>query len=159
VNGSRPSSPPSTTTPSPRRPATIGPIGRSRARGSPSNATSPVASAATGGRKRMTVPARPQSTAAGPASGAGVTSQSSPNEPLAGASTTCVPSDASAAAMSTVSRERSGARNREGSADSAASTRYRFVSDFEPGSATVAPTGPSATGAGQSVAVVTGTPR
>ena len=38
------------------------PIGRSRARGSPSKRIGPSASAATGGRKRITVPARPQST-------------------------------------------------------------------------------------------------
>ena len=45
--------------------------GRSRMWGSPSKPTCPVASAATGGRNRITVPASPQSTAAGPAAGRG----------------------------------------------------------------------------------------
>ena len=52
------------------------------------------------------------------------------------------------AAISTVSRERSGERSRDGSSASAASTRYRLVSDFEPGRGTVASTGRSAVGAG-----------
>ena len=41
--------------------AIVAPIGRRRAPSSPSNVVGPRASAATGGRKRMTVPARPQS--------------------------------------------------------------------------------------------------
>ncbi|CAB4787191.1 unannotated protein [freshwater metagenome] len=39
-----------------------GPRGRSYERGSPSNATSPFARAASGGKKRITVPALPTST-------------------------------------------------------------------------------------------------
>ena len=58
-------------TPSARSASTIGRIGRLRACGSPSNSTVPSASAATGGRNRMIVPARPTSTRAGPRSGPG----------------------------------------------------------------------------------------
>ena len=51
-------------TPSPRRASRTADIGRVRACGSPSKATAPSASAATGGTNRITVPARPQSTVA-----------------------------------------------------------------------------------------------
>ena len=61
VNGSRS---PSIRAPSARSASSTVPIGRSRARGSPSKRTGPSASAATGGTKRMTVPASPQSTVA-----------------------------------------------------------------------------------------------
>ena len=47
-------------------------------RGSPSKRTGPSASAATGGRKRITVPALPTSTVAGPCRPAGMTRQASP---------------------------------------------------------------------------------
>ena len=50
-----------------------GPSGRSYERGSPSNEISPVAKAASGGKKRMTVPAFPTSILAGPLIAAGVT--------------------------------------------------------------------------------------
>ena len=55
----------------------------------------------------------------------------------------------SASAISRVSRERSGRRSQPGSAASAASTRPRLVTDFEPGTVTVASTAPLACGAGQ----------
>ena len=51
--------------------SSTGAIGRLRACGSPSKATGPSASAATGGRNRITVPASPQSTVASPRSVAG----------------------------------------------------------------------------------------
>ena len=59
-------------TPRSRRAPRIEAIGRIRARGSPSKRMSPLARPATGGRNRMTVPASPQSTWAGPRSGPGV---------------------------------------------------------------------------------------
>ena len=49
-----------------------GPIGLSYERGSPSNAISPCASAASGGKNRITVPAFPTSICAGPLRGSGV---------------------------------------------------------------------------------------
>ena len=51
-------------TPRPRSASSSGAIGRTRACSSPSNSTASVLSAATGGTKRSTVPARPQSTRA-----------------------------------------------------------------------------------------------
>jgi RNA polymerase sigma-70 factor, ECF subfamily len=51
--------------------------------------------------------------------------------------------------MFELSRECSGARNRLGASASADNTSSRFVSDFEPGSDTVAASGPCASGAGQ----------
>ena len=134
--------PSSISAPSARRAARIGPIGRLRACGSPSKNTSPVASAATGGTNRMTVPASPTSSVAGPRSSPGVTRQSPPS-----ASSMATPSARSAPAMSRVSRLRSGPRIIDGSPASAARTSARLVIDFDPGSATAASTGPSAAGA------------
>ncbi|CAB5035207.1 unannotated protein [freshwater metagenome] len=57
VNGSVSS--PMIDTPSDRKALSVVAIGRTRAPSSPSNETSPVANAATGGTKRMTVPAKP----------------------------------------------------------------------------------------------------
>ena len=62
---------------SPARSSTA-PIGRTRARGSPSKRMSPLARPATTGRNRMTVPASPQSTCAGPFSVPGSTRHPSP---------------------------------------------------------------------------------
>ena len=76
VNGSVPRPSSSTGAPRARSASSTGPIGRTRACASPSNVTGPSASAATGGRKRITVPARPQSTWAPPRRVAGVTTQS-----------------------------------------------------------------------------------
>jgi putative SOS response-associated peptidase YedK len=59
-----------------------------------------------------------------------------------------VPSARSPAAISSVSLARSGACSVDGPCETAASTRARAVIDFEPGSATVARTGATATGAG-----------
>ncbi|GLY52798.1 hypothetical protein Lesp01_64540 [Lentzea sp. NBRC 102530] len=60
-----------------------------------------------------------------------------------------MPSDVSAFAISTVSRLRNGAWTVDGPSASAASTRTRFVIDFEPGTGTVEWTGPDALGADQ----------
>lgn len=50
----------------------------------------------------------------------------------------------SASAISRVSRERSGRRSHPGSEESAASTSARLVTDFDPGTVTVASTAPLA---------------
>ncbi|GAB2855315.1 hypothetical protein GCM10027200_64580 [Lentzea nigeriaca] len=59
------------------------------------------------------------------------------------------PSEERAAAINTVSLLRNGACTVDGPSASAASTRTRFVIDFEPGTGTVAWTGPGALGADQ----------
>jgi hypothetical protein len=143
VKGSSPRPPSSMSTPSWRSASSTGRIGRSRARRSPSNTVGPAASAATGGRKRITVPARPQSTVAGPRRAPGDTSQPSST------SATSAPSAESPPAISWVSRARNGRRSRVGRSARAASTSARLVSDFEPGSSTTASRGSTATGAAQ----------
>src|SRR5262249_23110019 len=97
---------------------------------------------ATGGRNRMTVPARPTSTLAGPRSEHGRTTHSSSSAVL-----TVAPMARSPAAISSVSRARSGARRVLDPADTAPSTRGRAVIDWEPASRTVAETGLRAVGA------------
>ena len=123
--------------------------------GSPSNATAPVESPAIGGTNRITVPARPQSTAASPANGPGRTSQSSPEV------STVEPRAVSAEAISSVSRERSARRTTEGRSAIAASTSARLVSDLLPGRETTASTGCDARGAGHrpGTGVIPGNPR
>ena len=138
VNGRRS---PSTRTPSARRAVRTSPTGRVRMCGSPSKATSPSASPATGGTKRVTVPASPQSTATPPVSRAGSTCQSSPEVSIR------VPSAARAPAISSVSRDRRARRTTLGPSARAASTSARLVSDLLPGSDTSACTGPCAKGA------------
>ncbi len=101
-----------------RNASTTGPIGRTRAWGSPSMTTGPSARAATAGRKRITVPARPQSMRVSPPSTfGGLTSQSSTapvtGSPSGRASSMRTPKLRRACAMSSVSRDRSGARRRE----------------------------------------------
>ncbi len=125
-----------------RRPSTTGFSGRSRARGSPSKWTSPSASAASGSRKRITVPALPTSIVAGPVSGPGVMTQVSPWSSMV------TPRARSPATISSVSRLRSGPRRIVGDDAMAASTSARFVTDLDPGTFTVARTGPAAVGAG-----------
>ena len=124
---------------------TSGAIGRARAASSPSKTTSPRAKRAIGGTKRMTVPAKPTSTRA-PRSGPGVTTiaESSPSTPTPIADKAC--------AINAVSREMRGRRMIAGSSPSAAASRYRFVSDFEPGTLTFARTGPEGCGAAQLIA-------
>lgn len=58
------------------------------------------------------------------------------------------PSARSAATIRSVSRDRSARRTIDGESASAAKGNARLVSDFEPGSATVASTGRDAVGAG-----------
>ncbi len=147
VNGSARRSPSSMAMPRPRRPSSTAPIGRVRACGSPSKVTGPSASAATAGTNRMTVPARPQSTTAGPRSGPGVTVQSLP------VLSTATPRLRSAPAMRSVSRERSAPRTTEAPSETAASSNARLVSDLEPGSVTEDRTGPEGVGAGHRSAV------
>ena len=115
--------------------------------GSPSKATVPVESAATGGTNRITVPASPQSTSASAPKVPGVTTQSSPEV------STREPNDVSAAAISSVSRDRSARRTTLGPSAIEASSSARLVSDLLPGSDTVAVTGPCARGAGQGSAM------
>src|SRR5882757_2441652 len=137
---------PSSATPMARRASSRGAMGRDRACSSPSNVTTSVPSAATGGTKRSTVPASPQSMVA-PGAGpiAPLTDSSVP-----GPSRT-TPSVRRAPIMRSVSRLRNAPPTVElpcGVAN-AASTNARLVCDFEPGTATVARTGFAASGAGQ----------
>jgi hypothetical protein len=119
-------------------------MGRSLALGSPSKRTSPSASTAAGGTNRITVPARPQSTSACPVSPAcgPMTTWSPP-------SSTGTPSARSASIISLLSRLRSAPVSVPPPSASAASNSARLVIDFEPGTATVAVTGPVARGAAQ----------
>ncbi len=64
-----------------------------------------------------------------------------------------MPSDRNASAIRVVSRLRSGFRSTETPSARAASSSARLVNDFEPGTETVAPTGPAALGAGHSSAM------
>src|SRR5688500_7710877 len=125
-------------------------MGRPRAARSPSNWTGTDARAATGGRKRITVPASPHSSRVLPLSGPGVMSQSGALARSPVASWTPIPRARSASAISSVSRERSGRRSREVPLAKAANTRNRLVSDLLPRRTTVASTGLSTAGAGQS---------
>ena len=155
VNGNDDAGPPSgavTATPRPARASIMVPMGRLRACGSPSKRDSPRRSAATGGTKRMTVPARPQSIAVSAAAASmliGTISRSGPKAPSPGTSVTVAPNCRRASIISAESRECRGARSREGPSARAASTRYRLVRDLDPGTVTVASTGRAAKGAGQ----------
>ena len=123
--------------------------GRTRAAGSPSNVEVPVASAASGGTKRMTVPARPHSTSA-PCRLPGVTTRSvSPGAGGPVGPSIRVPSAVSAPIIRSVSRLRNVPLSRAGASASAARTRARLVSDLDPGTGTTASTGVPATGAFQ----------
>src|SRR3954452_1585656 len=153
VNGARPR--PSSSTRTPRaRSAVIRPaFGRSRRRASPSKVTGPRLSAATGGRKRSTVPASPTSTSAGPRSGCGVTIQSAPSSAIP------VPSARRPPAIRSVSRARSGRTIRLGPSASAARTSARAVIDLEPGRVTTASTGVERYGVAQTSVTRTSCPR
>ena len=102
-----------------------------------------MVSAATGGTKRITVPAFPTSTRTSPAAEPGDTRHP------AGVSSTLAPSAVSAPAISSVSLARSGLPTTPGPSASAASTSARLVMDLEPGSRNLARTGPAAAGACQ----------
>ena len=137
-----------TSTPSARSESIVVRMGRRRAASSPSKATGPRASAATGGRKRMTVPASPTSMLVEPvSSAAGVTRRSGPYAPSPGTSSTPTPSARSAAIMSAESRECRGRRSSDGPSASAARTSSRLVRLFDPGRARRASSGPVARGA------------
>ncbi|GAA3291594.1 hypothetical protein GCM10020218_064680 [Dactylosporangium vinaceum] len=127
-----------------------GAIGRRRAAGCPSNATAPVARPATAGRKRSTVPARPTSTRAGPASGRGRSSHR-----LSSAVDTWQPIARRPAAISSVSRARSGPRSVVEPVETAPSTSARAVIDLEPGRRRLASSGPAVLGAGHGKCVST----
>ncbi|PHP53725.1 hypothetical protein BW737_000675 [Actinomyces ruminis] len=111
----------------------------------------------------MTVPARPQSIRAtalpsarvGNGRGAGVTrSAASAQLPdSSGSSSKRAPSVVRAARMSAVSCERRAPRSVVGPSATAAATRARAVSDFDPGRSTTVSSGPVAAGAGQADAV------
>ena len=141
VNGS---ASPSIATPSVRRASSTVSIGRRRAAGSPSKVMSPVPVAASAGRNRMTVPASPQSIRAGPVSGAGVTRQV-----VASTSSMPAPSARRPSAISWVSRLRRAPCRMLGAVAWAARISARLVNDFEPGTRTVADSGPLTVGAVQ----------
>ena len=145
VNGSAPRPPSSIETPRVRSAPSSAPIGRSRARGSPSKATEAGDSAATAGRNRMTVPALPTST---------LTDEPGSMEPPETArsvprSSSEQPRTRSAAIARDVSRAFSTPRSTAGESLRAASMSARLEIDLEPGSRKVARTGPCATGARQ----------
>ena len=178
VNGMAPRPPSSMTAPISRSAAMIAPTGRCEARGSPWNSVATLASAATGGTNRITVPAFPTSTRASLAAQPGETRQAvvpasaglpgsaeppgprnrRPEPPVTAARlpvtpelpvTTVAPSARRAPAISSVSRASSGLRMSVGPAARAARTRARLVMDFDPGTRSRARSGPPACGAGQ----------
>ena len=126
---------PSICTPRPRNASSSTAIGRVRACSSPSKVTVWLLTAATGGTKRSTVPARPKSTRA---PGCGVmaplivSSESAPS--------TATPSACNAPIIRSVSRLRSAPLRVDDPCGvaRAASTSARLVCDFEPGTVTVA---------------------
>ena len=145
VNGSAPRPPSSIDTPSARSAEISAPIGRSRARGSPSNATEAGDSAATAGRNRMTVPgvahvdADRRAGLKGAARDGEVRSillDRAAEDPQRGEGKGCV------AGLQTP-------RSRDGESLTAASISARLEIDLEPGSRKVARTGPCAAGARQ----------
>ncbi len=123
-------------------------IGRSRAYGSPSNWITPSASAATGGTKRITVPARPQSTLAGPLSEPGVTVTVVPLSLMP------TPSETRADRIRAVSRAASRPVSWDGPSAIAARMSARLLIDFDPGTVIRPVTGPSARGAAQPCSVL-----
>ena len=139
--------------PSAARASSRGPSGRRRAASSPSKTTGASASAASGGTKRMTVPARPQSTCpvpSGPVAtcrGSGAGNARRRDRPPA--SLKRAPSVSRAASMRPVSREGGTPVIVVGPSATAASRRAREVRDFDPGRATVASRGPRGVGAVQ----------
>ena len=121
-----------TSTPRARSESMVVCIGRRLAPSSPSKEIRPSASVLSGGTKRITVPASPQSISAGPVSFPGVTKRSVPCHSNA------IPRDSRAWIINLESRDTSGATNSVGSLAIADSRSSRLVSDFDPGSATVA---------------------
>ncbi len=144
---------PVTLTPRACSAASTGPMGRTRAWGSPSKCTGPSASAATGGRKRMTVPARPVSIRVSPRSAPGGVPGATCRVLGSSPAVTATPRARSEAIMRSASRERSAPRSVPGPSASAASTSSRLVSDLLPGTSTVASSAPVARGADQASAI------
>src|SRR6201999_4565065 len=138
---------PAMSTPRPRSASSNGAIGRTRACSSPSKLTAATPNPASGGTKRSTVPARPQSIRASAAGEIVPLIVSSAADP-----STRRPNAPSAPIIRSVSRLRSAPLIVETppfAAASAASTNARLVSDFEPGTVTVAHTGRCVCGAAQ----------
>ena len=121
-----------TLAPSARKDSMVVCIGLSLAPSSPSKTTSPIASIASGGTKRITVPANPQSILTSPASCFGVTTRSSPCH------SKWVPKASRALIIRSESLDRSGEISLLGPLARAESTSSRLVSDLLPGSDTVA---------------------
>jgi hypothetical protein len=137
---------PSSATPSPRIASSSGEIGLALACSSPSKVTTSAPSAATGGTKRSTVPARPQSMVAPGAGPIAPPTDRSVREP-----STVTPRVRRAPIIRSVSRLRSAPLMVDFpcAVASAASTSARLVCDFEPGTVTVACTGLGVVGACQ----------
>ncbi len=134
----RPSS--STVAPRARSASMSAPMGRTLAPGSPSKvmgrrSPSKPARRASGGTKRITVPASPQSMDTPPCNGPGVIVHAS------APTSTETPSARRASIIRAESRETSPPRIVTGASARAASTRKRLVSDLEPGTSTVASKG------------------
>jgi hypothetical protein len=102
-------------------------IGLDLAARSPSKETSPIASAATGGTKRITVPASPQSICAGPEIGFGVIRSEF------GVDSISEPSCLSASIIRLESLDAKGFKISLGPEARAESTSSRLVRDLEPG--------------------------
>ncbi len=141
VSGRPPVGAVSMLTPRERRASISGRNGRRRIDGSPSKVTWPCASPAIAGMNRITVPAWPTSTCAGPCSVPGRTTQRSSSTVE-----TLTPIARRPPAIISVSRARSGRASVDGPTPMALRISARAVIDFEPGSWTVAATGSAAVG-------------
>ena len=123
---------PLTTTPRERSESIVVFIGRFRAATSPSKSICPLASDASAGTNRMTVPANPQSIAAGPKRDLGVTTTVVPETSI------CVPSLRRASIISVESRDTRVSRRVVGLAARAERTNSRLLRDLDPGRLTLA---------------------
>src|SRR5699024_7627669 len=138
--------------------STVTVIGRTRACSSPSRTTSRPVSAATGGTKRMTVPASPQSMLIGSVEFARWADDAASDRSIgsmwstSASSSMTAPSPRKASIISSVSRLRSQPLRSESAWARAARMRHRFVSDLDPGTETVAVMPDAAAGACQSPA-------
>ena len=134
---------PETKTPSERSESMVVFIGRLRAAKSPSKSICPLASDASAGTNRMTVPANPQSIAAGPNSGLGVTTTVVPETSM------CVPSLRRASIIREESRETRQSRRVVGLSARAERTNSRLFRDLDPGRLMIAASGFWVLGAAQ----------
>lgn len=128
-------------TPRSSRASRIGLMGRTFAPSSPSMRMVPLTRVAAMGRKRITVPASPQSMVMSPTLAPWVKGVTVMVVPSAD-SVMSAPSARRAVIISCESRERSAPWMVVGSAASAARSRCRLVRDFDPGTVTVAVRGP-----------------